>query len=104
MDAPPGLSRDVFEALPPTAVTLIEWQAEQIRTLTARLAEALRHGVIWRKLLFGTQSAAGSWFVERFLTVIETCRRQERNVFTSLVEAVHAHIHGKHAASLLAGV
>jgi hypothetical protein len=33
---------------------------------------ALRHAVIWRKLSFGTQSASGSHFVERMLTVIET--------------------------------
>ena len=35
---------------------------------------ALRHAVIWRKLSFGTQSAAGSRFVETMLSVIETCR------------------------------
>ena len=46
--------------------------------------QALRHAVIWRKLSFGTQSAAGSQFVERLLTVIETCRRQRRNTFAWL--------------------
>jgi len=45
---------------------------------------ALRHAVIWRKLCFGTQSAKGSRFVERALTVIETCRLQKRNVFASV--------------------
>jgi len=35
---------------------------------------SLRHAVIWRKLSFGTQSAAGSRFVETMLTVIESCR------------------------------
>jgi transposase len=52
---------------------------------------ALRHAVIWRKLSFGTQSAAGSRFVERMLTVIETARRAGRNAFTWLTEAVAAH-------------
>jgi transposase len=52
---------------------------------------ALRHAVIWRKLSFGTQSAAGSRFVERMLSVIETCRRAGRNAFAWLTEAVHAH-------------
>jgi transposase len=42
---------------------------------------ALRHAVIWRKLSFGTQSPAGSRFVETMLTVIESCRQQCRNVF-----------------------
>jgi Transposase IS66 family len=61
---------------------------------------SLRHAVIWRKLSFGTQSAAGSRFVERMLTVIETCRLQNRNVFEWLVEAVQAHIVGQHIPSL----
>lgn len=42
---------------------------------------ALRHAVIWRKLSFGAQSAAGSRFVETILTVVETCRQQRRRVF-----------------------
>jgi transposase len=59
---------------------------------------ALRHAVIWRKLSFGTQSAAGSRFVETMLTVVETCRQQRRNVFAFLTEAIqasHAHHHAK---------
>jgi transposase len=63
---------------------------------------ALRHAVIWRKLSFGTQSAAGSRFVERMLTVIETCRRQARNAFAWLTDAVRAAFSGQPAPSLLA--
>jgi len=63
--------------------------------------QALRHAVIWRKLSFGTQSASGSRFVERLLTVIETNRRQSRDVFAWLVEAVQAHIEGRPGPSLL---
>jgi transposase len=63
--------------------------------------QALRQAVIWRKLSFGTQSASGSRFVERLLTVIETCRRQRRNVFTWMTEAVQAHLNGQSAPSLL---
>lgn len=51
---------------------------------------ALRHAVIWRKLSFGTQSASGSRFVERMLTVIETARRRGINAFAWLTEAVQA--------------
>ena len=65
---------------------------------------ALRHAVIWRKLSFGTQSAAGSRFVETMLTVIETCRQQHRNTFEYLTAAVKAHLSGKPAPSLLPGV
>jgi transposase len=63
--------------------------------------QALRHAVIWRKLSFGTQSASGSRFVERLLTVIETCRRQERNVFQWLVQAVQANLNRQSSPSLM---
>jgi len=63
--------------------------------------QALRQAVIWRKLSFGTQSASGSRFVERMLTVIETCRRQRRDVFTWMTSAVQAHLAGQPTPSLL---
>ena len=63
---------------------------------------ALRHAVIWRKLSFGTQSAAGSRFVERMLTVIETCRRAGRNAFAWLTQAVAAHFRRTAAPPLAA--
>jgi transposase len=56
---------------------------------------SLRHAVIWRKLSFGTQSAAGSRFVETMLTVIETCRQQVRDVFAYVTNAITAHIAGE---------
>jgi transposase len=62
---------------------------------------ALRHAVIWRKLSFGTQSAAGSRFVETMLTVLETCRQQSRNAYAYLVEAIQARSAGRTAPSLL---
>lgn len=64
---------------------------------------ALRHGVIWRKLSFGTQSAAGSRFVETMLTVVETCRQQDRNVFEYLSAAVAAHFARTKCPSLAVG-
>src|SRR5271154_6938190 len=41
---------------------------------------ALRRAVVWRRRSFGTQSAEGSRFVERLLTVVTTLRQQERDV------------------------
>lgn len=41
---------------------------------------SLRHGVIWRKLTHGTRSPRGDRFVETMLTVIESCRQQNRSV------------------------
>jgi transposase len=62
---------------------------------------ALRHAVIWRKLSFGTQSAAGSRFVETMLTVVETCRQQQRPVFNYLTEAIQARSDGRPTPSLV---
>lgn len=62
---------------------------------------ALRPAVIYRKLSFGTQSVAGSRFIERMLTVSETCRLQGRSTFDYLVAAVEAHLSQQKPPSLL---
>jgi transposase len=56
---------------------------------------ALRQAVIWRKLSFGTQSTAGSRFVETMLTVTETCRQRRTNALTYVTQAIAAHLAGK---------
>lgn len=62
---------------------------------------ALRKAVIWRRISYGTQSDAGSQFVERILTVVETCRQQDRNPLDYLRHAIIAHRTGLPAPSLL---
>ena len=62
---------------------------------------ALRPAVIYRKLSFGTQSAQGSRYIERLLSVSETCRVQQRNAYQYLVEAMEAKFAGEAAPSLL---
>ncbi len=62
---------------------------------------ALRPAVIYRKLSFGTQSESGSRFIERMLTVSETCRLQKRSIYDYLVKAVAAHFSNQDAPSLL---
>ena len=79
-------------------------RCEEVEPTNNASERALRHAVIWRKLSFGTQSAAGSRFVETMLTVIETCRQQRRNVFAHVTQAVEAHFAGQKALSLVPGV
>ena len=79
-------------------------EVEGVEPTNNAAEQALRQAVIWRKLSFGTQSAEGSRFVERLLTVVETCRRQQRNVLSWMVEAVEARFAGNTAPSLLSGV
>ena len=62
---------------------------------------ALRPAVLWRKGCFGTQSAAGSRFVERMLTVSATCRQQERPLLPYLTAAVTAYWAGQPAPVLI---
>jgi len=62
---------------------------------------ALRHPVIWRRTAHGTQSESGSRFVERILTVVETCRLQQRSVLDFLHQALLAYRAGLPAPSLL---
>jgi transposase len=53
--------------------------------LTNNAAErALRHAVQWRKTSYGTDRIGGSHFVENILTVVATCRQQERKVLDYL--------------------
>jgi transposase len=63
----------------------------------------IRHGVLWRKTSFGTDSPSGSRFVERILTVVTTLRMQGRNVLDYVTDACEAALHGRDAPSLLPG-
>ncbi len=70
---------------------------------TNNVAErALRPAVLWRKGSFGSDSEAGSRFVERLLTVVGTCRQQGRSLLDFLVAAGEAALQGLPPPSLLA--
>lgn len=61
---------------------------------TNNLAERqLRHAVVWRKCSYGTDSPAGSRFVEAVLTVVLTARQQGRNALELLGDYVYAHFY-----------
>jgi transposase len=61
----------------------------------------LRRAVLWRRRSFWTQSADGSRFVERILTVVTTLRQQKRDVLDYLTEACAAAIRGDRPPALL---
>lgn len=61
----------------------------------------LRRAVLWRKRSFGCNSANGCRFVERILTVVQTCRLRGRNVLEYLHHAVNAHRQGDSCPNLL---
>ena len=69
---------------------------------TNNLAErVLRKIVIWRKVCFGTWSTNGTLYLERVMTVVATCRLQNRSVFHFLHDAIQAHLNNIDPPSLL---
>jgi transposase len=48
----------------------------------------LRPLVISKKLTFGTQSERGSRFIERIFSVVATCKQQQKDVLTFIIEAL----------------
>jgi transposase len=62
---------------------------------------ALRHAVIYRKTSGGTDSESGGRFVERILSVVSTCRRQDINVLDYLTRCFQSHLDGIPIPSLL---
>jgi hypothetical protein len=59
------------------------------RWCNARLADTL-----WRKRSLGTASEKGNRWVERILSLRETCRLQAKSTYTVLVEAMISFFHG----------
>jgi transposase len=76
-------------------------EKEGIEPTNNEAEREIRSGVIWRKTSFGSQSEAGSLFVERMLTVSATLKRQDCNVLDYLTEACTARLHNRPAPSLL---
>lgn len=114
-----GLRAEVREALiqgaacncPKTAATCRELIAHEpklwafvwhkVEPTNNSAERALRHAVLWRKGSGGTDGSRGSRFVERVLSIRETCRQQGRELLGYLVECCQAHLESKGAPSLL---
>lgn len=62
----------------------------------------VRRAVLWRRRSFGCNSANGCRFVERILTVVQTCRLRGQNSLEFLSQAVRRHRQGLSCPSLLA--
>jgi transposase len=60
-----------------------------------RAERALRFAVLWRKMMQGTYNAKGDRWVERILSVRETCRLRGRPTFPVLVHAVTCDFNGQ---------
>lgn len=76
------------------------WEAD-VEPTNNSAERPLRRAVLWRRRSFGTQSGAGSQFVERILTAVTTLRQQRRDVLEYLTATCAAAICGEPAPSLL---
>jgi transposase len=61
-----------------------------------RAERALRFAVLWRKSMQGTYNEKGDRWVERILSVRETCRLRGLPTFPILVDAVTCYFNGQH--------
>jgi hypothetical protein len=61
----------------------------------AEFNRALRFGVLWRKRSLGTASEKGNRWVERILSLRETCRLQAKSTYSVLVEAMTSLFHAQ---------
>jgi transposase len=107
-----SLERGAICACPKTATTCGEllrlwdclWtftRVEGVEPTNNAAERALRHAVIWRRISGGTDSEAGSRFVERMLSAVATCRQQKRGVLEYLTSCHRARLDGRSAPSLL---
>lgn len=67
-----------------------------------RAERAIRHAVLWRKTSGGTQTEEGERFVERILSIRETCRLQDRRLHPYLIDVHTARLTGESIPSPLA--
>ena len=68
---------------------------EGIDATNNRAERALRPLVVRRKVSYGSTSEEGERWVERIMTLRETCRQNGRSVFDELVKAISCHYRGE---------
>jgi transposase len=68
---------------------------EGVEPTNNRAERALRFAVLWRKLMQGTYSDKGDRWVERILSVRETCRLRGIPMFPVLVDAVTCYFYAQ---------
>jgi len=76
---------------------------ENVEPTNNAAEQRLRHGVIWRKLSYGSQSEVGERFVERVMTVAMTLKLLSQNSFEYFTKCFEALIKGGHSPPVLSG-
>ena len=76
-------------------------EADDIEPTNNLAEQMIRTLAIWRKTSFGTQSQAGTLYMERIMTVVATCKLQGRNILNYLTTAVKSYVRKINPPSLL---
>ena len=66
-------------------------ERENVDPTNNRAERALRFGVLWRKRSLGTQSEKGNRWVERILSLKETCRLAAKSTFQILLACIESY-------------
>jgi transposase len=93
-----GMCREMLK-LQAALFTFVD--VERVDPTNNAAERAIRFAVLMRKGCFGSDSAKGSRFVERFLTARQTLRTQKRDLYGFLKDACAAALHGTPSPSLL---
>ena len=93
-----GTCRDILKR-EPALWTFVD--VEGVEPTNNFAEQKIRPGVLWRNSSFGTQSEAGSRYVERIMTVVSTLKQQKRNLLDYLTQACQAANDGQPAPTLL---
>jgi transposase len=93
-----GMCREMLK-LKAALFTFID--VEGVEPTNNAAERAVRFAVLMRKGCFGSDSAKGSRFIERFLTARATLRAQKRDLYTYLKDACAAALRGTAPPSLL---
>jgi len=75
--------------------------AEGVEPTNNHSEQQIRHCVIDRRITQGTRGEAGQRYHERMWSAIATCKKQDRNFFTFLLDSVTAQLDQTPAPSLL---
>ena len=93
-----GMCKEILKQRP-ALFTFVDFEAVEPTNNAAE--RAIRFAVLMRKGCFGSDSARGARFIERFLTVRGTLRLHKRDLYEYLKAACTAALHGLPAPSLL---
>jgi transposase len=74
---------------------------EGVEPTNNHMERLMRRAVLWRRRSFGSNSESGCRFVERILTVVQTCRLHGKNVLEYLTNTIRSHRTGRSCPGLL---